>query len=187
MKDSPALEKRLRALEILPAHSQDSEVDLVNSLRWDGEVLVSRSPLPSLYVTGTMQLITENVGKSKSQFRWALTAESIRNAVASGFKLVDILKTIETMTGTSLSPQWDKKLKAWGKYYGDSHTAQVRLIRLESKQALHELRSADPKLKRWLQPLPQSEALAVVKEVNWEETLALLVSYGIHVREEAWW
>ncbi len=187
MKDSPALEKRLRALEILPAHSQDSEVDLVNSLRWDGEVLVSRSPLPSLYVTGTMQLITENVGQSKSQFRWTLTAESIRNAVASGYKLVDILKTIETMTGTSLSPQWDKKLKAWGKYYGDSYTAQVRLIRLESKQALHELRSADPKLKRWLRPLPQSETLAVVKEVNWEEAMAILSSYGILVREEDWW
>lgn len=187
MKDSPALEKRLRALEILPSHSQDRAIDLVNSLHWDGEQLVSRSPLPSLYVTGTMQLIAETMEKGESKYRWALTAESVRHAVASGLKLIDILKIIETMTGTPLSPEWEKRLKAWGKFYGDSYTAQVRLIRLDSKLALLELRSKDRNLSRWMKPLPQSEALAVVKEANWEETLVLLASYGILVREEPWW
>ncbi len=187
MKDSPIVEERLRALEILPSHSMDHAKDLVNSLRWDGEYLVSRTPLPSLYVIGTMQLIAETAKAHQSFFNWALTPESVRDAVTSGWKLVDILKTVETMTGQSLSQEWEKKLKAWGKYYGDGNTAQVRLVRLSSKQTLHELRSKDRNLSRWLKPLPHSEALAVVKETHWEETLALLSSYGILIKDEVWW
>ena len=186
-KDSANLEKRLQALNMLPARSKSREVDLENSLRWEGEGLVSRSPLPSIHVVGTMDQIAENLRQSTSQFRWTLTEESIRNARASGHKIVDIIKTVKAMTGTTLTTQWQKKLKAWGKYYGSGNTVQVRLIRVENKQVLNELLSMDQELNVWLQPLPQAEAIAVVKEENWKDALALLASYGVEVQETEWW
>ena len=114
MKDSPIVEERLRALEILPSHSMDHAKDLVNSLRWDGEYLVSRTPLPSLYVIGTMQLIAETVKAHQSLFNWALTPESVRDAVTSGWKLLDILKTVETMTGQSFISGVGKEAQSVG-------------------------------------------------------------------------
>jgi len=91
------------------------------------------------------------------------------------------------MAGKPLSPAWDKRLKAWGKYYGDGYTAQMRVIRLESAQKLAELRSIDRDLRQWLQPLPESGTLAVIKNEHWDRALALLSSYGIDIQEKSWW
>jgi hypothetical protein len=186
-KDVTALEKRLQIREMLPAHSRGREMDLENSLRWDGERLISRSPLPSIFVIGTMHLFAEEAASDDAQYCWKLTSESVKHALATGINILELIRTLETMTGTPLSSKWDKELKAWGKYYGDGNTAQVRLVCLENKTSLQELRLKDRNLHQWLQPLPQTEGLAIVQEVNWGETLALLASYGILVKEEGWW
>jgi hypothetical protein len=186
-KDAGKLEKRLKMLNMLPSHSVSFEVDLKNCLRWEGEQLVSRSPLPSLYVIGTMQQIAESAPQSKPLSRWDLTENSVRHACENGYETIDIIKMIEKMTGESVSSQWQKRIKAWGNYYGESYTAQVRLIRFESQLVLQELRSLDPRLEEWLQPLTQSEAIAVVNQVDLEKILELLASYGIPLREEEWW
>jgi hypothetical protein len=125
--------------------------------------------------------------RSNSQFRWALTEESVKLACSNVYKITDIIKTIEKMTGISLSSEWQRKLKAWGKYYGEGYTVQVRLIRLENGHILSELRTIDRNLNAWLHPLPESEGIAVVSEVHLQDALALLALYGVHVREANWW
>ncbi|MDF1514291.1 MAG: helicase-associated domain-containing protein, partial [Anaerolineae bacterium] len=163
-KDTAALEKRLHLLEMLPAHSFAGEIDLSNSLGWDGDELVSRSPLPSFYVTGKITLIAKQVVNAGSSPRWQLTTQSIRQAVTNGLPIKEILNLLENMTGAPLPPAWDKTLKAWGKYFGDGYTALVRVVHLESEQVLQELRESDRDLRKWLQPLTESGSLAVVKQ-----------------------
>ena len=186
-KDAEAFEKRLRDINVLLAHSPDRDSDLSNSLRWDGDFLVTRASLPSLYVVGALERFAERLSHFEESSRWKLTAESLKRAITQGFDIEEILAMIETMTGNPLPRVWDKQLKAWGRYYGRAKTAEVRLVRLESVKILRELRESDHQLENWLQPLPGTDAVAVVQENNWRETKALLASYGIKIQEKVWW
>jgi len=187
-KNMAKVEARLSTLALLPAYSQGPEADLPRSLRWQDDVpfgnsmLQSRRPLPSLYVTGTIRRIAAPVDGG-----WQLTPQTVQAAAATGMDIPGIIALLEKMTGSSLSPEWHKQLKAWGKHYGDGKIAVVRLLRLESSQTLRELRRADRRLSRWLRPLPKAEGLAVVNEKNWEEVQTLLAEWGVVVQAARWW
>jgi hypothetical protein len=180
--DAPWIEARLIHHEILAAHSNGAQADLPSSLRWHGDEIGSRTALPSLYVTGTLRRIAE-----AHNGRWQLTPESVQRATALGSDPLGIISQLEQMTGGPLPDGWEKRLKSWGKHYGDGQTAQVRLLRLRQQDALEELRRADPDLHRWLRPLPGMRDLAVVNETHWEDVVALLASWGVEIAPDRWW
>jgi hypothetical protein len=91
------------------------------------------------------------------------------------------------MTGAPLSPEWLKQLKAWGNHYGDAQMASVILLRLESDDALQELRRSDRRLSRWIRPLPHAAGLGVIDAKHYDEVQALLAEWGIDIEEKPWW
>ncbi|MGC9357300.1 MAG: helicase-associated domain-containing protein, partial [Anaerolineae bacterium] len=180
--DAHRVEKRLEALEILPAFSRGPEADLPKSLCWEEEQLRSRHALPSLYVTGTVRRIAEERDEG-----WALTPESVRGAVTAGLEAPEIVSLLERMTGAPLPEVWEKRLKAWSGHYGEAQTAHVRLLRVESPKVLRELRKSDRRLSRWLCPLEKGEGLAVVRDDKWEQVVELLEEWGVVITESKWW
>ncbi|MBN1873180.1 MAG: helicase-associated domain-containing protein [Anaerolineae bacterium] len=180
--DAGKVERHLWSSELWPALSRGPEADLPHSLRWEGDILRSRHPLPSLYVTGSIRRVAETQGPG-----WCVTANSVRSAVATGLEVNDIIALLEKMIGVSLSEAWQKQLKAWGNHYGEGKIARVLLLHLESEEALQELRRANRNLNRWLRPLPQTVGLAVVDTQHWEEAQAILAEWGITVEEQRWW
>ena len=181
-KDTAKLEAYLQRQEMLPAYSQGPEADLPRSLRWDQDALRPRHPMPSLYVTGTLRRVAEQHGD-----RWELTRQSLRVAVAAGVDVPAVIALVEQMTGVPLTPEWEKQLKAWGNHYGDAQMASVILFRLESDEALQELRRADRRLSRWIRPLPHAAGLGVVDAKHYDEVQALLAEWGIAIEDKAWW
>lgn len=176
------IEARLAELEILPGYSSDPERDIATSLRWEGEHLTSRHPLPSLYVEGRMEQIAE-----RKNGHWVLSPAQIKQAVAKGLEPVAIIEMLERMTGQPLDLTWEKRLKAWGQHYGPGQVAEVKLLRLAGDDVMQELREADSRLGKGLQPLPDARGMAVVKEACWEEVCEALEEWGIHLNEVHWW
>jgi hypothetical protein len=180
--DADRLAARLSELEMLPARSQGPEADLRDSLRWHDEALVSRAPLPSLFVSGTMRRFADT-----DDGHWSLTPESVQSAVSLGMEPLEIIEVLERMTGGALPAPWRKRLKAWGGHYGGGQAASVRLLHLEREGALRELRETDSDLRRWLHPLPDSENIAVVDDARWESVAERLTSLGVEISEDTWW
>jgi hypothetical protein len=180
--DSLRVEARLQELKILPAHAQQPDDDLQDSLRWHDEELEPRSPTPSIYVTGYLRRIAEphNGG-------WRLTPGSTKRAADLGLDIPAIQATLKEMTGSQLPDIWDKRLKAWGNHFGDANVSNVRLLRLEQADALESLREADSQLHRWLRPLPGAPQLAIVDDRHWEDVQDLLASWGVNIKAERWW
>ncbi|MFP4394003.1 MAG: helicase-associated domain-containing protein [Anaerolineales bacterium] len=174
--------ERLWELEYLPTVSHGPEKDLPRSLQWDDNVLRPRHPLPSLYVTGTMRRIADEVDG-----HWELTSDSVETAAAMGMDVPDIIALLERMTGESMSADWEKRLKAWGKHFGAGEYAHLLLLRMDSAKALEELRSADRRLHRWLRPLVKESGLAVVNEKHWDEVQERLAEWGVDIKENRWW
>lgn len=181
-QDADAVQQRLRERKVLPAFSKGAQSDLPRSLRWKDGELEPRTALPSLYVTGALRRIAE-----QRNGRWALTPNSVQTAVKLGLDPVDIIVELKRMTGDDLPDGWEKRIKSWGKYYGDGQVAHVRLLRMPRQDALEELRRADAQLHRWLRPLPHTSDLAVVNETHWEEVITLLASWGVEVETDRWW
>jgi hypothetical protein len=190
------IERRLWALDLLPAVSKGPAEDLPGSLRLEQNGhLVSRHRLPSLYVEGTVRRIAQPVENKASsgapgpdQERdykqngalWRLTPKSIRAAIEANMTVPDIIALLEQMTSAELPIEWEKRIKAWGNHYGEGQLEQVFLLRLENGEALRELRDTVPHLRRWLQPLSQSQnGIAIVEEEHLEEVKALLEEWGI--------
>jgi len=187
-KDTAKLRAYLRLQEMLPAYSQGPEADLPRSLRWDEDALRPRHPMPSLYVTGTLRRIaTPQRSGAQNVDRWQLTGESVRTAVAAGMDVPAVIALVEQMTGAPMTPEWQKRLKAWGNHYGDAQVASVILLRLESDEALQELRRADRRLSRWIKSLPQAAGLGVVDAKHYDEVQALLAEWGIAIEDKSWW
>lgn len=176
------VEERLKALEILPGYSSDPETDIATSLRWEGEHLVPRHPLPSLYVEGRMKKVAE-----RRNGHWVLSPEQVKQAVDRGFAPLEIIGMLERMTGSSLDLTWEKRLKAWGQHYGPGQIADVRLLKLASAEVMQELRETDSRLDEGLQPLPDAHGLAVVKEAHWDAVCQALTEWGINLDEVPWW
>ncbi|MGC9523434.1 MAG: helicase-associated domain-containing protein [Anaerolineae bacterium] len=180
--DAQAVEARLLELDMLPAHSKGPEADLRESLRWREEELEPRAAVPSLYVTGTLRRVAE-----ADNGRWRVTPQTVGNAATLGIDPLDIIEMLEKMTGQPLSEEWEKRLKAWGRIYGDGQVARIHLLRLPRPEALAELRKADDRLHRWLRPLPGTSDLAVISEGHWEEVSEALSSWGVELQRDRWW
>lgn len=176
------VESRLRALDILPGYSTDPERDIAASLRWEGEHLASRHPMPSLYVEGRMQQIAE-----RKNGHWELSANQVKQAVDKGLEPLAIIEMLERMTGSPLDLSWEKRLKAWGQHYGPGQVAEVKLLKLVGDEVMQELRETDARLKDGLQPLPNAQGLAVVEEKHWEAVCEALAEWGIDLDEVRWW
>lgn len=178
------VEQRLWELEMLPALSRGPDEDLSHSLSWEGGGrLQARHPLPSLYVTGTVQRFAEATDDG-----WCLTAKSVRSAVSAGLDVPEIVALVEQMTGGALPSTWEKRLKAWGGHYGDAQTARVRLLRFEAPETLTELRASERRLRRRLHPLDgQNGHLAVVEEKHWDDVRTVLEEWGVTVEKSTWW
>ncbi len=181
-KDTAKLEAHLQQQEMLPAYSQGPEADLPRSLRWDQDALRPRHPMPSLYVTGTLRRIAQ-----QTHNHWELTRQSLRTAIAAGMDVPAVIALLKQMTGAPLSPEWEKQLKAWGSHYGDAQVASVILLRLESDDALQELRRTDRRLGRWIKPLPHAAGLGVIEAKHYDEVQALLAEWGIAIEDKPWW
>lgn len=180
--DMHTVEARLLELDTLPAHSKGPKADLLESIRWREEELEPRAAVPSLYVTGTLRRVAES-----DNGRWRVTPQTVRAAATLGIDPLDIIEMLEEMTGQPLPDGWEKRLKAWGKVYGDGQVANIRLLRLPSPHALAELRKADARLHRWLRPLPGTSDLAVVTDSHWEEVSEVLSSWGVELQADRWW
>jgi hypothetical protein len=127
-------------------------------------------------------------GSGQEDFRWRLTPKSVRSAVEANMTVPDILALLKQMTGAELPIEWEKRVKAWGNHYGEGQLKRVFLLRLESGEALQDLRETVPHLRRWLQPLPKSnDGIAIVEEEHLEEVEALLEEWGITLNEKRWW
>ncbi len=176
------VEARLKALDILPGYSTDPETDIATSLRWEGEHLTSRHPLPSLYVEGRMQQIAE-----RRNGHWVLSPEQVKQAVDKGLEPLEIIEMLERMTGSPLGLTWEKRVKAWGQHYGPGQVAEVKLLKLAGDEVMQELRETDARLGEGLQPLPNAEGLAVVKDQHWETVCEALAEWGIDLDEVHWW
>jgi hypothetical protein len=176
------VEARLAELETLPGYSSDPERDIAASLRWEGDHLTSRHPLPSLYVEGRMDQIAE-----RKDGHWVLSPAQIKQAVDQGLEPVAIIEMLERMTGSPLDFKWQKRLKAWGQHYGPGQVAEVKLLRLASDDVMQELRETDPRLGEGLLPLPEANGMAVVKEKHWDEVRDALEEWGINPNEVHWW
>ena len=176
------VEARLKELEILPGYSSDPETDIATSLRWEGDYLTSRHPLPSLYVEGQMRQIAE-----RRNGHWVLSAEQVKGAVDKGLEPLEIIEMLERMTGAPLELTWEKRIKAWGQHYGEGQIAEVRLLRLAGEGVLRELRKRDARLNEGLQPLPEALGLAVVNERDWDTVREALQEWGVDLDEVAWW
>lgn len=178
------VEQRLWELEMLPALSQGPDADLPHSLTWEGDGrLKARYPLPSLYVGGSVRRFAE-----KDDEDWRLTPESVRAAVSAGFEVPEIIELLERMADVTLSPEWEKRLKAWGGHYGEAQTAEVRLLRFEAHETLAELRKADRRLRRYLHPLEKRDGVLVVVEAKrWDDVQVLLEEWGVAVEENTLW
>ncbi len=181
-KDIPSVERRLRALNYPPSRSRGPDEDLRHSLQWEDDMLRPRRPLPSLYVLHHLRRIADEVEDG-----WQLTRASIQRATAEGLDADAIAALLERMTGDPLPPAWLKRLKAWGRHYGEAHAARALLLRLEEPHALEELRRADPRLRRHLHPLSHSEGIAVVEEEQWETIRAILEEWGVTIHDMPWW
>ncbi len=181
-KDARNVERRLRALNYLPSYSRGPDEDLRRSLRWEGDLLRPRHALPSLFVIHHLRRIADEV-----EGGWQLTRASVQRAAAQGLDADAIAALLERMTGEPLPSPWLKRLKAWGRHYGEAHAARALLVRLEDPNALEELRRADPRLRRHLHPLPHSQGIAVVEEEQWETIRAILEEWGVTVHEKPWW
>lgn len=177
----PKLRERLWELQILPAISKGPEADLPHSLLWEDEEgrLLPRTSPPSLYVSSLVSQFAMAEGSG-----WRLTPASVREAAQRGFSAPEMLAQIERLTGTVPSPEWQKRLKAWSRHYGDARLRQVYLLRLENAETLADLRSSDRQLSRWLRPLEENNALAIVDERHLDEVLALLTALGVNVTTE---
>ncbi|NBD36893.1 MAG: hypothetical protein GVY30_12965 [Chloroflexi bacterium] len=174
--------ERLWELAYMPTVSHGPENDLPRSVQWDDDVLRPRHPLPSLYVTGTMRRIADEVDG-----HWELTSDSVDTAATLGMDVPDIIALLERMTGESMSAEWEKRLKAWGKHFGEGEYARMLLLRMDSAEALEELRGADRRLHRWLRPLVKESGMAVVNEKHWDEVQDRLAEWGVDIKEDRWW
>ena len=176
------LEQHLWALQQLPAYSVGPQADLPASMNWDGESLVARQALPSLFVSGTLRRIAVQEGQG-----WSLTPQSIRGAVSAGMQVADIIHLLEQLTGEKVPAEWRRRLKAWGKHFGDAALAHVILLKFENAAALAELRREEPLLGRWLRPLSDADGMEVIDEKHVEEALKLFTDLGVQVVEGKWW
>ena len=176
------VKERLWELAYMPTVSHGPEEDLPRSVQWDDDVLQPRHPLPSLYVTGTMRRIADEVDG-----HWELTSDSVETAAALGMDVPDIIALLEKMSSESMSADWEKRLKAWGKHFGKGEYARLLLLRMDSAKALEELRGADRRLHRWLRPLVKESGLAVVNEKHWDEVQEYLTEWGVNIKEDRWW
>ena len=179
---SKRVEARLSELGILPGYSSDPETDITASLRWEGDHLTSRHPLPSLYVEGRMRQIAE-----RRNGYWVLSSEQVKEAVDKGLAPLEIIEMLERMTGGPLDLTWEKRLKAWGQHYGPGQVAEVRLLRLADDGVMRELRETDTRLRKGLQPLPNAQGLAVVSEKHWDMVHEALEEWGIELNDVNWW
>ncbi len=199
------IERRLWALDLLPAVSKGPAEDLAGSLclEQNGH-LVPRHKLPSLYVEGTVRRIAQAVEEKASEnvpdsdeerdpkhnhngALWRLTPKSIQAAIEANMTVPDIIALLEQMISGELPMEWEKRIKAWGNHYGEGQLERVFLLRLESGESLRELRDTVPHLRRWLQPLSNSQdGIAIVEEEHLEEVESLLEEWGIALNRKRW-
>ena len=181
-RNAKKIQARLRQLEILPAVSKGPEADLPHSLIWDEGRLLPRTLPTSLYVTAAVRSFAAPTAAG-----WEVTPASVREATHLGLTAPEILAQIERLTGAPLSAEWQKRLKAWSSHYGSANVLPVHLLRLESAEALAELRRSDRQLSRWLRPLEGDSGLAIIDDRRLEEALAQLAALGVNVEEGRWW
>lgn len=176
------IQTRLWQLELLPAISKGPEADLPRSLLWEEGRLLPRTTPTSLYVTAVVRGFAAQEADG-----WRVTPVSVREAINTGLSAPEILAQIERLTGATLSPEWQTRLKAWSSHYGSAHTLQVRLLRMESAAVLAEVRGADRQLSRWLRPLEGESGLALIDDRHWEAALELLAALGVSIETGRWW
>ncbi|MBN1262527.1 MAG: helicase-associated domain-containing protein [Anaerolineae bacterium] len=181
-KSRAVVQRRLWELDIWPAVSRGPQADLPRSATWQEGMLRPHHALPSLYTSGVLHRIAEAEGNS-----WKLTPAKIKEAIITGYTIPEIVAKIEEISGVSLSPEWQKTLKAWGGYFGSAATAEVRLIKLASYEILIELRQADRRLARWLRPLEKGVSIAVINATKWDEVVEVLQEWGVSVDQGRWW
>ena len=174
------IEARLMEHGHLAAKVEDIVEARRESIRWHGDELESVRAAPGLETIGTLARFAERV----SEGRWRLTPERVQRAARLGIDANVIARWLEELTGASLPPRWKTRLRAWTGYFGQARVAHVRLLQFENATALDELRSLDPRLKRWLRPLPDAPGYATVADTHWDELQHILGELGIALDTE---
>lgn len=169
------IEARLIEHGHLAARVKDIVQARRESVRWHGDELESTQAAPGLGTVGTLARFAERV----SEDRWRLTPERVQRAARLGIDANVIARWLEELTGASLPSRWQTRLRAWTGYFGRARVAHVRLLQFENDTVLDELRSLDPRLKRWLRPLPDAPGYATVADTHWDELQHILGEMGI--------
>ena len=174
------IEARLMEHGHLAAKVKDIVEARRESVRWQGDELESVRAAPGLGAIGTLARFAERV----SEGHWRLTPERVQRAAGLGIDANIIARWLEELTGASLPSRWRTRLRAWTGYFGQARVAHVRLLQFENATALDELRSLDPRLKRWLRPLPDAPGYATVADTHWDELQHILGELGIALDTE---
>lgn len=171
-----AFHQTLEAQGYLPAGGKDHVAGSIQ-LQPNGRIHFLH-PAPSFYVLRRLAPLAEH-----NDGDWRLTPASIKQAVAQGQSLENILRTLRECHSGPLPTPIETAIKAWGKYYGEVILEQVTLLRVQDEKVLAELRQ-DPEIGPLLKRFAANGALAVVKEGKLERLEAALRGKGVEVKRE---
>ena len=135
--------------------------------------------LPSMYLLAQIAPLT----RQDEQGRYYLTQSAIREAVAGGMPVPEILDRLGALHRGPLPHAVDRQIRAWGRYYGDAAVQTVTLIQIQDSKTLNEL-LAEPEIRAYLRPFvpDPAQALALLDAADLEKLYEILARYGIDVR-----
>jgi hypothetical protein len=135
--------------------------------------------VPSLHLRGRLDRLAEEAGEGQ----WQLTERSVRRAGGSKGKVLRLLEELGKLHRGALPANLEKKIKAWGGYYGSAAAETLTLIQFRDQEALDELRQ-QPDLQPYLVPFPAgNRALAAIPGDKMAEVKEILARFGVSTRE----
>ena len=133
---------------------------------------------PNIYAYGAVAAFVEWEDARHAR----ITPGSVRAAVEAGVAVPDILERLKSVQRGDLPPGLARRIKAWGKYYGDARGGAISLIEFRDDAARTEL-LADPELRPYLTRFNAgARPLAAVRAGDFERVRALLAERGIDVK-----
>lgn len=133
---------------------------------------------PNIYAYGAVAAFVEWEDARHAR----ITPGSVRAAVEAGVAVPDVLERLKSVQRGELPPGLVRRIKAWGKYYGDARGGAISLIEFRDDAARTEL-LADPELRPYLTRFNAGgRPLAAVRAGDFERVRALLAERGVEVK-----
>jgi hypothetical protein len=163
----------------LPHVSPGGATDATASLIADDEGRIELAArAPNIHAYGAVAAFVEWDDARHAR----ITPGSVRAAVDAGVDVPSILVRLKSVQRGELPPLLARRIKAWGKFYGDARGGALTLIEFRDEAALLEL-LADPELRPYLTRFEAGpRSLVSVRTADVDRVRALLTERGIEVR-----